>query len=316
MKKNSFGVAFIVIAGGWIAARSGDIVSDLGLTTPQVQETVLAHVTSEQLSVEYSFKVRQLAKKIPMDSRAAAVKALGSVVRAYTESNDFRTRYQDWLKNKYNISDEQTRAAATTQATTMTDVKSVYSEQAAMVQSTYSQMPPSTLAMMIQSQIQMLQQELSEVEGAEKTAKAKELTELKRIQGLSKTNPDAFKKQYLANFDKMVQRQMTQGLDKAEEDLNQSKQNAADYQKRLAEYKAASNVNLVLKNRLNDFIALVGSVDFDAKLMQRGSKMEFVNPEYRNKSSNWKLLYRMGKEPVLAARSFAENWLKALETKK
>jgi hypothetical protein len=317
MKKNFFVVAFIVVAGGWwIAARPGDIVTDLGLTTEQVKETAFTNVSSDQLVAPYSQKVRQLANNIPASSRVSAVQAMGAVVRSYVSSNDFKTRYQDWLKNKYSISDEQTKEAAKTKSTSMNEVQSAYNQQAAMVQNAYSQMPPATLAIMIQSQIKMLQQELSEADGADKTAKMQELTELKRLQALSKTKPDEFKKQYVANFDKMLHNARAKNMSKVEDDLTKSKQDAENYQKRLAEYKAASNLNSVLKQRLNDFIVLTGTVDFDAQLTKRGYKMEFVNPEYRNQSNNWKLLFRMGKDPVMAARSFAQNWVKELETKK
>lgn len=317
MKKNFFVVAFTVVAGGWwIAARPGDIVADLGLTVDQVQETVLNNVTSSQLVAPYSYKVRQMALKIPEGSRAAAVQAMGAVVRSYTESNDFKVRYKNWLKNKYDISDDRTREAAQTQNTSMNDVKSAYNQQLTMIQNSYSQMPPSALAMMIQSQIQMIQQDLESAEGDEKTAKTKELAELKRLQALSKTKPEEFKKQYVASVDKTLKQQMTQQMGKMEDDLDQSKKQANDYQKRLADYKAASNLNAVLKQRLTNFIALSGTVDFDAQLIQQGRKMEFVKPEYRNKPGNWKLLFRMGKTPVLAARTFAQNWIKELETRK
>ncbi|MFD1139925.1 hypothetical protein ACFQ4C_02360 [Larkinella insperata] len=317
MKKNFLAIALLTIAGGWwMAARPGDIVTDLGLTTEQVREAAFANITSDHLSLPYTSKVRQLAKKIPDGSRAAAVNALGGVIRSYASSSDFRTRYLNWLKDKYRISDEQTREATQAQSTSLNDAQAAYNQQVAMIQSTYSQMPPATLSMMIQSQIEMTQQDAADAEGAEKTARTKELAELKRLQALSKTNPTEFKKQYVAHFSKMLNQQAAADQGKMEEDLARSKQQAADYQKRLADYKAASNLNAVLKQHLTEFIALTGSVDFNAQLTRNGSKMEFVNPEYRNKSANWKLLYRMGKEPVLAARLFAQTWAKELETKK
>ncbi|GAB3921589.1 hypothetical protein [Larkinella terrae] len=317
MKKNFFVVAFTVVAGGWwIAARPADIVADLALTTEQVQQTAFTNVTSDHLTATYSQKVRQLAKNIPDGSRVAAVQAMGAVVRSYVSSADFKNRYQNWLKNKYGVSDDQTRNAAQAQNTSMNDVQAAYNQQAAMVQNAFSQMPPATLAMMIQSQIQMVQQEASNAEGQEKTAKTQELTELKRLQALSKTKPDEFKKQYVAYSNKSLQKQMAQNRGNVEGELAEQKAQAADYQKRLAEYKTAPGLNTALKQRLNDFIALAGSVDFDAQLTKRGSKMEFVNPEYRNKPDNWKLLFRMGKEPVQAARTFAQNWVKDLDSQK
>ncbi|MFC5408474.1 hypothetical protein ACFPMF_04095 [Larkinella bovis] len=316
MKKNFFVVAFIVVAGGWIAARSGDIVTDLGLTPEQVKQTALNNLTSGELVAPYSSRVRQLAKNIPEGSRAAAVQSMGGVIRSFVSSDDFKNRYQMWLKSKYGVIDEQSQGTTQTQATTMDDLKAAYDQQAAMMQNMYSQMPPATLVMMLQTQMQTLQQEIPEAEGNEKAAKAKELGELKRLQALSKTKPEEFKKQYIASLDRMLNQQKAQSMGKMEEDLERSKQEAADYQKRLADYKAASDLNTVLKQRLNAFIALAGSVDFNAQLMQRGSKLEFANPEYRNKPSNWKLLFRMGKEPVQAARAFAQNWVNDLEKKR
>jgi hypothetical protein len=38
----------------------------------------------------------------------------------------------------------------------------------------------------------------------------------------------------------------------------------------------------------------------------------FVNPAYESKSHSWKMLYRLGKEPTMAAAAAAEAWLKEL----
>jgi len=40
--------------------------------------------------------------------------------------------------------------------------------------------------------------------------------------------------------------------------------------------------------------------------------MRFVNESYESKSSEWKLWYRAGKEPVPAARAAVGAWLKEL----
>ncbi|GAB3275393.1 hypothetical protein GCM10027347_48730 [Larkinella harenae] len=313
MKTTIIRVAFLMVAGGWwIAARPGDIVNDLGLTVPQVQEAVFTNLTSNQLTIPYSSKVRQLAKKIPDGSRDAAVQALGAVVHSYVHSDDFKTRYQRWLKDKYQISSEKTQVATQAQNASMKDMQTAYDQQATMVQNAYTQMPPATLAMMLQSQLQVLQQDLRQADDADKAQLTLEIKELKRLEALSKSKPAEFKKQYVASFTKMLHEQKSAMMDKAEEDLDKSKREAADYQKRLAEYKAASNLNVVVKQHLNEFIALTETVDFGAQLTKQGSKLEFVKPEYRNQSSTWKLLYRLGKEPVMAARSFAQRWAKEL----
>jgi hypothetical protein len=68
----------------------------------------------------------------------------------------------------------------------------------------------------------------------------------------------------------------------------------------------------VIAKRLKAFLDLSASVDFDAKVESKNGKMRFVNPEYESKSSDWKLCYRVGKEPVAAARAAAAAWMKEL----
>lgn len=68
----------------------------------------------------------------------------------------------------------------------------------------------------------------------------------------------------------------------------------------------------VIAKRLKAFLDASADVDFDAKLEQKNGKMRFVNQEYESKSSEWKLCYRAGKEPVTAARAAAAAWMKEL----
>ena len=67
---------------------------------------------------------------------------------------------------------------------------------------------------------------------------------------------------------------------------------------------------LMVKNRLNEYLALSKTVNFDAELKQVGSKKKFVNPQYENKSLKWKAIYRAGKDANSVATTFAKEWLK------
>ncbi len=91
----------------------------------------------------------------------------------------------------------------------------------------------------------------------------------------------------------------------------QRKQQDDDYAKRMAkwekEYPADSR--LLLKSRLQQFLRETADVDYAAKL--NGGR--FVNPAYENKSSEWKLAFRAGKEPTGKARAFAQSWLAELK---
>ena len=53
-------------------------------------------------------------------------------------------------------------------------------------------------------------------------------------------------------------------------------------------------------------------VDFNAKLVSRSGRMAFVDPALEEKSSDWKMAYRAGREAVSAARLAAAAWLKEL----
>jgi flagellar biosynthesis GTPase FlhF len=68
----------------------------------------------------------------------------------------------------------------------------------------------------------------------------------------------------------------------------------------------------VLARRLQKFLDVTGSVDFDAKLQARDGKMVFVNAEYESRPSEWKMYYRAGREPIAAARTAVQAWLTEL----
>lgn len=70
----------------------------------------------------------------------------------------------------------------------------------------------------------------------------------------------------------------------------------------------------LIRNRLNYFLELSSTVDFTARLSRSpNGKMVFINPAYESKPSDWKLLYRCGKESVEAARGVARAWLVELK---
>ena len=57
-------------------------------------------------------------------------------------------------------------------------------------------------------------------------------------------------------------------------------------------------------------------IAFDAKLVPgRSGKMMFADPQYKAKSSEWKLCHRAGRASVAAARAFATQWLRQIEGK-
>lgn len=68
----------------------------------------------------------------------------------------------------------------------------------------------------------------------------------------------------------------------------------------------------LIATRLREFLEVSADVDFAAKLTPRNSRMVFENEAYEQKSAQWKMCYRAGKEATAAARAAAQAWLKEL----
>jgi hypothetical protein len=89
------------------------------------------------------------------------------------------------------------------------------------------------------------------------------------------------------------------------------------YEEQLADWdsKFPADPRLLIKKRINAFLAASAGVDFAAKLAVLGDKMVFVNGDYEQKPPEWKVCFRAGKEATDAARAFAKTWLTELEKK-
>lgn len=67
---------------------------------------------------------------------------------------------------------------------------------------------------------------------------------------------------------------------------------------------------ILVKKRLQEYLQLVATVDFSAKLTASGRKQIFVNPAYEKKSLKWKAVYRAGKDVNDVVTAFVKDWLK------
>jgi hypothetical protein len=69
----------------------------------------------------------------------------------------------------------------------------------------------------------------------------------------------------------------------------------------------------VIRKRLAHFIEVASTVDFNAELKTVGGKKKFVKAEYEYKSSEWKQIFRAGKEVIQPSVAFAQQWLNELK---
>ena len=297
----------------WIAARPTDVLTDLKLTTEQVHNQTFYQLTTEHPIADLPGEMRQIGKHLPAEGRTSIVRAVGAVVRTYVQSADFRNRYDRWLRDQYHVSDAQTAEASAAENTSMNEMQAAVNQQVAQTNATFAQMPATTLAMMLQQQMVQIQQQIATADSPGKAALIRDLTVLRQLQPMAATKPAEFKTQYIVFLSRYMTRQMGEGLEGQADKLAEEKARAANYRAQLARYKANTNPDIAVKKRLLDFIALAESVDFDAKIEKQGTKLEFVQPRYRSQSNQWKFLYRIGREPVMAARDMARSWLNDLK---
>ncbi len=70
--------------------------------------------------------------------------------------------------------------------------------------------------------------------------------------------------------------------------------------------------SLIVKKDLQEYLALVATVDFNAQLTEpdKYKIKKFVNPLYEKKSLKWKACFRAGKEVNEVVTAFVKEWLK------
>jgi hypothetical protein len=93
--------------------------------------------------------------------------------------------------------------------------------------------------------------------------------------------------------------------------------NAEDHKRRLKEWETnyPPSADQLIANRLREFLDETKDVDYGAKLVAQYGKMRFANAPYEQKSAEWKMCFRAGKEATEAARALAAEWLKELQAK-
>ena len=108
----------------------------------------------------------------------------------------------------------------------------------------------------------------------------------------AKLNPDEKTRLGVPKFGKMINNKIDNAVDKGKN-----------------EKLYPSDPSEMVKQRLQDFLVVSKTVDFDAEVQNK----KFVRPDYERKSAQWKMCYRAGKEVVEAAQTEAIKWLQELE---
>jgi len=99
---------------------------------------------------------------------------------------------------------------------------------------------------------------------------------------------------------------------------NEKVENQKKYEEAMAEFakKYPADPRALIASRLHEFLNLTQNIPFDAKLTPGPEgRMRFADPQYEAKSTEWKMCFRAGREPVQAARAFVADWLHQIEGK-
>jgi hypothetical protein len=157
----------------------------------------------------------------------------------------------------------------------------------------------------------LLTSDIDGIKDSESDSDKKLVARYRRIEPLLKTNLPDFRKQYVSI--KLIQ--MTGSESEVDAQAAVAAGNKADAERKRANQQRAwdeHNLKAELRRRLTAFVATAKAIDFAAATQSRAGRQIFVNEELERKPSNWKVLYRLGKDPTMAAVAVAEQWLREL----
>jgi hypothetical protein len=88
-----------------------------------------------------------------------------------------------------------------------------------------------------------------------------------------------------------------------------------NYKEQLAKWASSypEDHRLMIKSRLQQFLKVAATVDFNAQLKEVFGKQKFVNAAYEGKPTEWKQIFRSGKDVTDFTKKFTEQWLTELK---
>jgi hypothetical protein len=301
-------VALAVGSGIAVAWQGG--LAAVGLKDadiPEIAKSYLLSGDSGALPGLYSLSgpMRTLWKGKGAAERAQEIRDLAAYAKKYVSTPAFEKMYNEWIKAQYHAVDHGMKIDAQAdaqKAVANSGVEQIQSQMGAMIAQSMAALPPQTLKMMFDQDL---------ANWKDDTDQAKIYAQAKQIAPLFQTNPDAWKKQYLLLKSASMGGPSTDAGMTAANTANAKSQADATVRNEQQAYDQ-HKLKVELKKKLQDFVTLARSVDYAAQVQTRDRFQYFVKPEYERKSSAWKMLFRLGKEPALAAATAAEQWLREL----
>jgi hypothetical protein len=254
-------------------------------------------------------EVRKRLQAMNGPERAKVVTQLAQAAKAFVSTPAFAKAYDGWIATSRHAVDhgikaqsDQEKAAAMSRPGAINDM---VTQAAADVAKNFAKMPPETLKQIAPSDLKRLTANPRTPEQQKIAAKAN------AIAPLLQSNPTEFAKQYgILKSMEMGGPDTLEGIEAAGAGAARAQADSKmqEEQRAYDEHK----LKVELKRRLQNFVTLARTVDFAAQTQAKGGRQVFVNPAHENKPANWKMLFRLGKEPTLAAVAAADAWLKEL----
>ncbi len=264
-------ISVFIIAGMFILGAF-HAMQDFLQTLNISEEDAYNDISNSFQSGSFQYPYSKVYQTFSSSVRTAMVNEIGSFAKAYTKTDDFKKKYEDFRLSKKPTEPDSFK--------TNDQLKTQYKQE-------------------IQKSIDDLESKIAAATGDAKTAMQNALTQIKdQVKQLDDPNNPMFsaemEKERENNYEGQVQ----------------------EYQKELAGWSDQypdSPVKMI-KERLNYFLQLSGTVDFKAKLIKNQyGVFVFDNPDYEGKPDDWKLVFRAGKESTDAARQVAQEWLSELQ---
>jgi hypothetical protein len=257
----------IIILVAFAFNRTLDFLQTLGISKEEANDYVWYSFEDGSFSYPYSDDYKSLNASV----RVTLVNEIGTFAKAYSRTDDFKKRYNDYRLNQ---KPSEPDPPQTTQ-----EMKNQYKKD-------------------LQKSIDDLEQNMVNASGEVKTA----------LESALKTMKDQ-----LVQIDDPDNPMFSKEVEDARQQYYQGQQQ--QYQDALNQWKEDYPEDPVkmIKKRLSYFIDQAGTIDFSAKVSKNEyGNYVFINPDNENKPSDWKMLYRAGKESTDAASQFARQWLSEL----
>ncbi len=262
-------IRMMLVGAVLLAAPSTSFLDTVHASADQAKEQVFA-VVSYGLGSAYC---PGHCKAVPVKARADVARAAVAFAKTYLASDDFKQRYAtQWAES-------EPRA-------------------------------PDTVEAQLRRQADEKKQQ--DADAVKNEAELKEKAASEKDPAMKKIYQDALKAQseMKAMMSSPEQKAAMEQLQKVmlEQLKRQYDDDKVKFDQAHAEWLTQKDPKVLIRKRIDAFLDLSSTVDFKAKTTTKDGRTSFKDEANEQKSSQWKQLYRLGREATDALRTAAKSW--------